>query len=219
MSASGSQRPLVIGTRAPRTVRSQSVAASRIADRSVRTPRPRPIESTYCRRRALIRQIAAAEAAEIVSLVWACLVFPGFPSWNTSRLNRNLGIRNDRVSDARASFGYRALLFRIRGSILDVEQVSESSCLRDSARERIRQGNSCHSNPALPSSVRPRRRPNDTLQRTNAGRGRVPLATNDPAAPSRRTGAKLGLANQTPPPVGSRPRSDQPLKRLRQATP
>src|SRR5215475_1033633 len=89
MSASGSQRPLVIGTRAPRTVRSQSVAASRIADRSVRTPRPRPIESTYCRRRALIRQIAAAEAAEIVSLVWACLVFPGFPSWNTSRLNRN----------------------------------------------------------------------------------------------------------------------------------
>jgi len=136
MSASGSQRPLVIGTRAPRTVRSQSVAASRIADRSVRTPRPRPIESTYCRRRALIRQIAAAEAAEIVSLVWACLVFPGFPSWNTSRLNRNLGIRNDRVSDARASFGYRALLFRIRGSILDVDITTIINKIADKVPEQ-----------------------------------------------------------------------------------
>ena len=88
-----------------------------------------------------ITGIAAAVAAEIVSPVWACLGFPGFPSRNTSRLNRNLGIRNDRVSDARVPFGCRALLFRIRGSVLDVEQVSQSSCLRVSARGRIRQGN------------------------------------------------------------------------------
>ena len=100
--------------------------------------------------RALIRRIAAAEAAEIGNPVWACLLFPGFPSRHTSRLNRNLGIRNDRVSDARASLGCRALLFRIRGSVLDVEQVSQSSCLRVSARERIRQVNLCHSDPARP---------------------------------------------------------------------
>jgi len=110
--------------------------------------------------RALIRRIAAAEAAEIVSPVWACLVFPGFPSRNILRLNRNLGTRNDRVLDARALFDCRALLFRIRGSVLDVEQVSESSYLRVSARERIRQVNLCHGNPAPPPSVRSRRRPN-----------------------------------------------------------
>jgi hypothetical protein len=103
--------------------------------------------------RVLIRRIAAAEAAEIVNPVWACLVFPGFPSRNTSRLNRNFGIRNDRVSDARASFGCRALLFRIRGSVLDVEQVSQSSCLRVSARERIRQVNLYHGVPALPRNL------------------------------------------------------------------
>jgi hypothetical protein len=130
VSASGSQRPLVIGTRS-----ASCAAASRKADRSVRTLGPDRSSRCTAPTPALIRRIATAEAAEIVSRVWAYLVFPGFPSRNTSRLNRNLGIRNDRVSDARASFGCRALLFRIRGSVLDVEQVSESSYLRVSARE------------------------------------------------------------------------------------
>jgi hypothetical protein len=39
------------------------------------------------------------------------------------------------------------------------------------------------------------------LQRTDAGRSPVPSTTNDPTTPLRRAGAKLGLANQTPPPI------------------
>ena len=152
----------------------------------------------YGRHRALIRRITAAEAADVVSPVWAWLVFPGFPNRNTSRPNRNLGIRNDRVSDAKVSFGCRALLFRIRGSVWDVEQVSGSSCLRVSAHERIRQVNLWHSNPGLPSSVHREGDLTNTLQRTDGGAVRQ-LATSDLAAPSRRSRAKLGLANQSPP--------------------
>ena len=119
-------------------------------------------------------------AAEIVSPVWACLVFPGFPSRNTLRLNRNLGTRNDRVLDARALFDCRALLFRIRGSVLDVEQVSESSCLRVSARERSRQVNLCHGNPAPPSSVRSRRRPNGHARAYRRGTQSSPVSDERP---------------------------------------
>ena len=131
--------------------------------------------------RALIRRIAAAEAAEIGNPVWACLLFPGFPSRHTSRLNRNLGIRNDRVSDARASLGCRALLFRIRGSVLDVEQVSQSSCLRVSARERSRQVNLYHGAPALPRNLQTDREGDliDTLQRADAERS-PPLSYGPP---------------------------------------